>query len=98
MSAASARPAVLTWPAQLRTRLSAWKARRALLRQPLHCDGCDVDYVPWLTEAQCPVCREAAVGLNWVARERYGRPFALRFLWLFAVLALLLLAHALYSS
>ena len=97
MSITGARSAAANWPSQVRARWDGWRAQRALLRKPVRCEGCAVDFVPWRTGARCPVCADAVSGLNWVPRERLGRPFALRFLWIFAVVALLLLVHALYS-
>jgi hypothetical protein len=72
--------------------------QRKRLRVPAHCDGCDVLFIPLLTEARCPVCAEKVSGLEGVVlQNRFGRPFALRFAWLAGLAAFLLLAHALYG-
>jgi hypothetical protein len=73
-----------------------------LQRDPAHaiCPECDVDFVPALTDARCPICGWLAVEPS-EAPRRHGlharQATGLGAAWFVGIVVFALLAHALYS-
>jgi hypothetical protein len=71
-------------------------------RDPAHviCPECDVDFVPALTEARCPICGWLAVDPSEAPRRRglqTRQATGLGAAWFVGIVVFALLAHALYS-
>jgi len=84
----------------LATRLYRSLLNLLYLRQPpaTVCHECAVDYVPELTDGNCPICGTRAVASPQTLRRTRRRDLAvLGLVWIVAVIVFLLLVHALYG-
>jgi hypothetical protein len=61
------------------------------------CHECQVDYVPDLTDGQCPICGSASASVVIARRSRRRDLAGLGLVWLVGVIVFLLLVHALYG-